>query len=136
MAETLAAEKRGALISKELVSRQAAYILITLRQAILNFPTRYARHILGLSDERQAKEVLTKAAHEFLTELSDFPQKCVDPNWLKIVEADGQGDGQPTGKPLRPATGAEIRAEQAKAKNRRKAKTQTMRKLRAKGKIA
>ena len=54
------AERRGELIEKSLVSRQAQYIFITLRQAILNFPTRYSRHVLGITDEHQAKAVLTK----------------------------------------------------------------------------
>ena len=66
------AERRGELIEKSFVSRQAQYIFITLRQAILNFPTRNARHVLELKDEHQAKAVLTKAAHEFLTELASF----------------------------------------------------------------
>jgi hypothetical protein len=119
------AERRGELIEKSFVSRQAQYILITLRQAILNFPTRYARHVLGLSDEHQAKAVLTKGAHEFLTELANFSEKSIDPGWMQL-EADGQEK-----EPLRPATGAEIRREAQKAKRRRAQKTQTMRNLRA-----
>jgi hypothetical protein len=68
-------------------------------------------------------------ARSALTELSELPQKVSDPNWLSTVDDDGQ-------EPIRPASGQEIRAEQAKAKKRRKHKTQTMRELRAKGKIA
>ena len=89
MAEGQAKEKAGELLSKELVIRQAQYIIICLRQAILNFPTRYARHILGLNDEQQAKTVLTKAAHEFLTELSNFPEKIIDPSWLETMDGNG-----------------------------------------------
>jgi hypothetical protein len=74
------AERQGELIEKSFVSRQAQYIFICLRQAVLNFPTRYARHVLGLSDEHQVKTVLTKAAHEFLTELASFPEKITDPD--------------------------------------------------------
>ena len=124
------AERRGELIEKSLISRQAQYIFITLRQAILNFPTRYARHVLELKDEHQAKAVLTKAAHEFLTELANFSEKAIDPGWMQL-EADGEEKA-----PLRPATGAKIRHEQEKAKRRRKAKTQTMRNLRSRAKIA
>ena len=125
------AERRGELIEKSLVSRQAQYIFITLRQAILNFPTRYARHVLELKDEHQAKAVLTKAAHEFLTELASFSEKSIDPGWMQTLE--GNGEDQPSGQPkARPATGAEIRREAEKAKRRRVQKTQTMRNLRAK----
>ena len=74
--------------------------------------------------------MLTKAAHEFLTELASFPSRITDPDWLKVVEADGaDGDGQPS----LPATGVEIKAEAEKAKRRRQKKTETMRRLRAKG---
>ena len=74
------AERRGELIRNRLVSRQAQYILICLRQAILNFPTRYARHVVGIGDEHQAKAVLTKAANEFLTELTTFPRNQSTPD--------------------------------------------------------
>ena len=125
------AEQRGELIEKSLVSRQAQYILITLRQAILNFPTRYSRHVLGITDEHQAKTVLTKIAHEFLTELSNFSEKAIDSNWLATINGDSDSDTQNTGKPNRPSSGQEIKREQEKAKRRRVQKTQTMRNLRA-----
>ena len=134
LAEAQAKEKAGELISRELVARQAQYIFICLRQTILNFPTLYAHRVVGITDEHQAKAMLTKAAHEFLTELASFPEKAIDPNWMKTLEADGQD--QLDGQHIRPANGAEISAEQAKAKKRRKQKTETMRKLRAKKKIA
>ena len=127
------AERRGELIEKSFVSRQAQYIFITLRQAILNFPTKYARHVVGIADEHRAKEVLTKAAHEFLTEIANFDSKAIDPNWLASVESDDVVAG---GRPPRPSSGQDIRREQEKAARRRKQKTETMRKLRAKGKIA
>jgi hypothetical protein len=83
LAEAQAKEKVGELISRELVSRQAQYIFLCLRQSILNFPV-YARRIIGLSTlttsiEHQAREVLTKAAREFLTELADSRRKPSTP---------------------------------------------------------
>jgi hypothetical protein len=129
------ATQRGELIHKDLVTRQAQYIFITLRQAILNFPVNYARHMVGIADEHQAKAVLTKAAHEFLTELSNFSEKAIDSNWLATIDGDGDSGAQNTG-PNRPSSGQEIKAEQEKVARRRKAKTATMRKLRARAKIA
>jgi len=76
--------------------------------------------LLGSPTSTKPEKILTKAAHQFLTELADFPQKAIDPNWLESVEADGQ----------------QIKAEAEKAKRRRRRKTETMRRLRAKGKIA
>ena len=118
----------GELIEKSLVTRQAQFILICLRQAIINFPTRYARHVVGIADEHHAKQILTKAAHEFLRELASFPEKAINPNWLESLEADGQEK-----EPLRLSSGQEIKREAERAKRRRAQKTQTMRNLRAKG---
>ena len=91
----IAQRTRRADRESRLVTRQAQYIFITLRQAILNFPTRYARHVLGIADEHQAKAVLTKAAHEFLTELASFSEKAIDPGWMQI-EADGSEEKAPS----------------------------------------
>ena len=44
------AQQRGELISKELITRQAQYIMICLRQTVLNFPTRYARQMVRLPE--------------------------------------------------------------------------------------
>ncbi len=126
LAEAQAREKAGELISRELVVRQAQFIFICLPQSILNFPNLYARRVVGI-DEQQAKQILTKAAHEFLTELADFSEKCISPDWLRTVEADGQEKA-----PLRPSSGQQIKAEAEKAARRRKQKTETMRRLRAK----
>jgi hypothetical protein len=134
MVEAQAKEKAEELISKELVTRQAQYILICLRQSILNFPTKYARVMVALDSEHEAKPLLTKAAHEFLNELVSFPEKIINPNWLQTLEGNGEGQGQEGRKPrISPATGAEIKAEQKKAKMRRAKKTETMRRSRSKG---
>ena len=132
LVEAQAKEKAGELISRQLVQRQAQYIFVCLRQAVLNFPTRYARHVLGIADEHQAKAVLTKAAHEFLTELANFSEKAIDSNWLQSLGGQMARVKRPA-IPVRPSSGQEIRAQQQKAARRRKQKTATMRRLRAKG---
>ena len=82
--------------------------------------------MVGLRDEHGAKQILTTAAHEFLTALSELRPE-------KIFQHAGQDEDE---KPLRPANAQQIAAEEAKAKIRRQKKAQTMRELRAKGKIA
>jgi hypothetical protein len=124
------AKERGELIEKRLVQRQASYIFITLRQAIINFPSRYSRRMIGLKSEHQARQMLTAAAGEFLRELAGFAEKVNDPGWLASVTADDSkalGDG--------PAAGHEIKREQEKARVRRQKKAATMRKLRAEGRV-
>ena len=54
-----------------------------------------ARRVLELHEEHQAKQILTKAAHEFLNELADFSSRITDPEWMKTLEG---GDGE---KPTR-----------------------------------
>jgi hypothetical protein len=63
LAEISAAVRRNELIEKSLVERQAAYLLIAMRQKILNLPTTYARRLVGLNDIRAVSEILKGAAH-------------------------------------------------------------------------
>jgi hypothetical protein len=125
LAETEAQRRRGELLDKERIQRQLADIIVALRQSILNFSPRYASRIVGLPDEHAARQVLTAASHEFLTELSQLPEK--------VFQREDRDEGE---KPLRPASGQQIRAEEERVKRRRAKKAATMRRLRAKGKIA
>jgi len=79
-AEMQLAERRGELIEKSLVERQAAYLLVALRQAILNTPQTYARRIVGLKDAKAAKAMLHEMAISLLNDLKDLPSKVTDPN--------------------------------------------------------
>ena len=86
MAETVAAERRSELIAKSLVETQAAYLLVALRQTILNLPQTYARRMVGLKDAAQAAKMLREMAISVLNEIKDLPSKVVDGNWLEKVE--------------------------------------------------
>jgi hypothetical protein len=88
-AEMVLAERRGELIEKRLVERQAAYLLVALRQRILAVPHAYARRILGLSDQGQAMGILRQAMIELLNEIKDLPAKVTNPRWLDELEEDG-----------------------------------------------
>ena len=93
------AERRGELIERETVLKQAGFIFVSLRQAILGFPSRYARTMVGITDPRQAQEVLTRAAHEFLTELAGFAER---------MTANPDGVDDENGAPLRQDDGGPI----------------------------
>jgi hypothetical protein len=125
LAETEAQRRRGELLDKRRIAAQIGDVFVALRQAILNFAPRYASQMVGLRDEHEAKQTLTTAAHEFLTALSELsPEKVFQPE---------KDEG---GKPLRPASAAQIRAEEERVQRRRVKKATTMRELRARGKIA
>ncbi len=85
-AELLAAKAREELIQKTLVEKQAAYLLIAMRQKILNLPQTYARRLVGLNDVREDMKVLEGAAHSILNELKDLPGTVTDPHWPESLE--------------------------------------------------
>src|SRR5262245_12256594 len=66
LAEAQAKEKAGELISKRLAVRQGQFLMFCLRQSILNFPARYSRQRLNIDSEHEMRQILTRAAHEFL----------------------------------------------------------------------
>jgi hypothetical protein len=92
------AQDRDELIEKSLVEKQAAYLVITLRQRILSIPQTYARRILGLTDASQASRILKEMAVAVLNDIKDLPQQVTDPNWMETLEAEENGNGQ-TGPP-------------------------------------
>jgi hypothetical protein len=112
------AERRGELITKKLVEQQAAYLMITFRQTMLNLGASWSRRFVGLQDVHEAKRLIDEMARSTLTELANLPQKVTDPNWLSSVEGDGQEEDR-----IHPASGQEIRTGQAKARSRRMKKT-------------
>ena len=88
MAGTTAAAARGELIAKDLLEKQAAFLLVALRQKILNLLTTYARRMVGLADASAAKKMLQEMAISLLNELKDLPSKVTNPHWLRELEAD------------------------------------------------
>jgi hypothetical protein len=88
--EMLLAKARGELITKDLVEKQAAYLLVALRQKILSLPT-YSRQLLNISDQREMAHELKEIALSVLNEIKDLPERVTDPNWLERLE---NGDGE------------------------------------------
>jgi hypothetical protein len=78
--------RRGQLISKDLVVRQASFLMVSLRQRLLNLPV-HAHKLVGL-DANQMRKALREIAVSTLTELKDLPSAVSDPNWLRTLEAD------------------------------------------------
>jgi len=92
-AEMLLAKARGELILRDLVEKQAAYLLTAMRQRILALPGAYAGRLVGCADVAAAGEILREAALALLDDLKDFPARVVDPNWLEHI-ADEEGGAQ------------------------------------------
>jgi hypothetical protein len=94
LAEMTTALRRDQLVEKRLVTAQATYLLIAMRQKILNLPATYARRLVGLNDVREVSEVLKGAALSILSELKDLPSKVTDPHWLESLEEKDAQSGK------------------------------------------
>src|SRR5258705_9759877 len=81
-AQMLLAERRGQLIEKRLVERQAAFLLLSLRQRVLAVPDRLARQLVNVAEVNKAKAILRDAMLALLTELADLPSQVTNPRWL------------------------------------------------------
>jgi hypothetical protein len=78
--------RRGQLISKDLVIRQTSYIMVRLRQRLLNLPS-HAHKLVGL-DADQMRKALREIAIATLNEIKNLPSAVSDPNWLETLERD------------------------------------------------
>ena len=86
--ELLLAKAREEVIVKDLVEKQAAYLLVALRQRLLSMASANSRKILGITDVKQANRILREIALGILNEIKDLPQKVVDPKWLEDLDAE------------------------------------------------
>jgi hypothetical protein len=86
LAEISAAQRRNELIEKRLVTAQATYLLIAMRQKILNLPQTYARRLVDLKDVSEVQKVLKGTAISILNEIKDLPSAVTDPSWLESLE--------------------------------------------------
>jgi hypothetical protein len=84
--EMLLAKARGD--RKELVEKQAAYLLVALRQRILSLPQTYSRRLLNISDSKEMAAWLKEISLAMLEELRNMPARVTDPNWLDRLEED------------------------------------------------
>ena len=74
--------RRNELVEKKLVQKQAAYLLLSLRQRCLAVPERLARQLLEIKEERKIREILRAAMVALLQELASLPSQVTNPNWL------------------------------------------------------
>lgn len=62
--------KRGTLVEKRLVQAQAAFLLIGMRQKLLNMPS-HAHRLIGVTDVNAVRNILREIALSALNELKD-----------------------------------------------------------------
>ena len=81
------AVRRGQLISKDLAVKQASFLMIALRQRLLNLSS-HTHKLVGL-DANAMRKALREIAISTLNEIKNLPSAVSDPNWLNKLEADG-----------------------------------------------
>ena len=77
---------KGELISKKHVTRQATFLVISLRQRLLAVAAQHARDLLNVTDEREMVLRLNAIVRSSLDEIADMPQRVVDPHWIETLE--------------------------------------------------
>jgi hypothetical protein len=86
-AEIELAQRRSTLVEKQLVERQATYLLINLRQKLLNLGS-HAHKFTG-TEITLARQILREIGLSTLNEIRDLPN-CAESDWLqKVEEAEG-----------------------------------------------
>ena len=83
------AVRRWQLISKDLAVKQASFLMIALRQRLLNLSS-HTHKLVGL-DADAMRKALREIAISTLNELKDLPSAVSDPDWLAKVEKDADG---------------------------------------------
>jgi hypothetical protein len=140
----LLAKARGQLIEKKMVMLQAAYLLTAFRQRVMVEPSNLARRLVEgrfVEEERrtEVQEMIKNDLYAMLKDLADLPSQIADPNWIKKIDPDlrdqveEDDESDAAGGFAEDPSRLRRRAEQAE--RRRQKKTETMRKLRAEGRI-
>ena len=137
LAEMELARMRGALLDKKWVYDSVAYVVTCWRQRCLLSPRTFTTRLVasGLIDaanEHGVLMALDAGMRELLTELANLELKATNPNWLRTLERKEIGTED---EPERQQTPDEHRIEQARVERRRQKKTETMRELRAAGRV-
>jgi hypothetical protein len=140
----LLAKSRGELIEKKMVMLQAAYLLTAFRARVLAEPLSLARRLVHggfLEEKRQheAQAMIKDDVCAMLKDLANLPSQIADPNLVQKIDSDLRAqvegdDGEDTGGGFveHPSV---LRRQAEQAERRREKKTETMRKLRAEGRI-
>ena len=79
---------KGELISKQHVSKQAAFLFISLRQHLLALSSELSCKIVeqGSLDQRVIAELIDLDVREALDTIASLPQRVVDERWFEQLD--------------------------------------------------
>ena len=124
---------------------QAAYLLTAFRARVLAEPSSLARRLVdgGFVAEQRRTEVQEMIKHDLygmLRDLANLPSQIADPNWIQKIDSDLRAqvevdDGEAGGGGGFVEDPSKLRRRTEQAEQRREKKTETMRRLRAEGRV-
>jgi hypothetical protein len=76
---------RAELVPKDLAVRQASFLLISLRSALLSIPGRISRDLEG-KNAAAIEAALGTEIRRALNEIKDLPLRVGDKNWMQRIK--------------------------------------------------
>jgi hypothetical protein len=80
------AQRKRELIPRELVVKQAAFLVISLRQRLLAIAAQHARELVNIADEREMTLRLEAIVRDALDEIAQMPLRVSDERWIERLE--------------------------------------------------
>lgn len=79
-------EMKRVLVPRQFVTRQAAFLIISLRQRLLALPAELANELALESDPRTIEQKLSSKMRAALDEVAEMPLRVSDPDWLEKID--------------------------------------------------
>ena len=79
---------KGELIPRQLVQRQASFLVLSLRARLLALSPMHARELAAITDERELQLRLDAIVRSALDEIAEMPLKVTDPNWMQKLDGN------------------------------------------------
>ena len=92
------ARMRGELISRDEAQRQAAFLLVAIKQRLLGLPTQLARK-LDVPDRHVAKLIIDERIRECLVELSELPDRVTQTQYENFVAEQTENGKKQSSEP-------------------------------------
>ena len=80
------ATRKRELIPRELVLKQSAFLVLSLRARLLAIPAQHARELLDVSDEREIARRLDAIVRDALSEIAELPLRVSDEHWMQKLD--------------------------------------------------
>jgi hypothetical protein len=79
-------ELKGELVSKKHVTRQASFLVLSLRARLLAIPAQHASELVKITDERELQSRLDSILRVALDEIAEMPLRVTDERWLEKLD--------------------------------------------------